>query len=122
MAAPNLTHSVSGKKVSGVSGKDFITVTFSSNEAYAAFECRATKAGEEYGVGVGELVAAFSTTPAGTERSFEIYDDHLVNGDGAYRISLFAQSEDGSWNDNQVTFSSDSAMMFANGQLFLAGR
>ena len=122
MAAPNLTYSVSGKKVSGVSGKDFITVTFSADDVYAAFECRATKSGESYGVGVGELIAGFSTTPANTERSFEIYDDHLVNGDGEYRISLFAQGEDGSWNDNQISIPTGSAMMFADGQLFLTGR
>ena len=37
---------------------------------------------------------------ANTQRSFEVYDDYLVHGDGNYRISLFAQGEDGSWNDN----------------------
>ena len=122
MAVPNLTYTVTGKTVSGVSGKDCITVAFSADMGYAAFECRATKSGEAYGVGVGELVAAFSTTPADTERSFEIYDEHLVNGDGTYRISLFAQGTDGSWNDNQVFVPSGSALMFAGGQLFLSGR
>ena len=122
MAAPNLTHTVTGKTVSGVAGKDLISVTFSADAPYAAFECRATKAGEAYGVGVGALVAAFSATPANTERTFEVYDDHLVHGDGTYRISLFVQGEDGSWNDNQAFIPSGSALMFAGGQAFLSRR
>lgn len=100
MAAPKLTYSVSGKKVSGVSGYDHIIVSFQSDISYTQFECRATKVGEDYGVGKGQLVASFSSTPAQTQRTFEVYDDYLVHGDGDYRISLFAQGEDGSWNDN----------------------
>jgi len=122
MGAPNLSYNVSGKTVSAVSGFDLVTVTFSADAAYQAFECRATKTGETYGVGVGELVAAFSTTPAGTERTFEIYDDHLINGDGTYRISLFVQGEDGSWNDNQSFIPSGSALFMAGGQVFLSRR
>lgn len=100
MGAPNLTFTISGNKVSHVSGHDFITVTFKSDIAYQVFECRATKIGEDYGVGKGELISTFSETPANTDRTFEIYDDYLTNGDGKYRISLFAQSKDGNWNDN----------------------
>ena len=100
MAAPKLTYSISGEKVSGVSGYDHIIVSFQSDIWYTQFECRATKVGEDYGVGKGQLVASFSSTPAQTQRTFEVYDDYLVHGDGDYRISLFAQGEDGSWNDN----------------------
>ncbi len=99
MAAPVLTFSVSGGKISTVSGFDRISVTFSSDIAYTTFECRATKSGAAWGVGVGSLVASFSSTPAGTSRTFEVYDDYLINGDGKYRISLFAQSANGEWND-----------------------
>lgn len=53
--------------------------------------------GESWGVGIGTLIASFSQTPANTSRSFDIYDDYLVRGDGEYRISLFAQGTDGSW-------------------------
>lgn len=63
MAAPKLTFSVSGEKVSAVSGFDYIIVAFQSDIPYQAFECRATKTGEEYGVGKGALIASFSTTP-----------------------------------------------------------
>ena len=61
MAAPKLTFSISGEKVSAVSGFDYIIVAFQSDIPYQAFECRATKAGEEYGVGKGALIASFST-------------------------------------------------------------
>ncbi|MEG2624529.1 MAG: hypothetical protein RSC06_16685 [Clostridia bacterium] len=100
MAAPDVTFSAS-KTALGVG--DFITVSFTSDIAMSAFEARATTFGAAYGVGIGTLVGAFSATPAGVQRTFEIYETELVNGDGQYRISLFAQSaEDGAWNDNYL--------------------
>ena len=51
MSAPGLTFSITGNKISAVSGFDSITVSFSSDVAYQAFECRATKAGEDWGRG-----------------------------------------------------------------------
>ena len=98
MSAPNLVFSVSGTQISDESGFNYISVTFSADAPYQAFECRATKLGE------GVLVSSFSQTPAGTPRTFEVYDADLVNGDGDYRISLYAQGMDGSWNDNWVFF------------------
>ena len=86
MAAPGLTFTITGNKISAVSGFDSITVKFSSDIAYTAFECRATKTGEDWGRGKGALIASFSQTPAGTERTFEVYDDFLLSGDGEYRI------------------------------------
>lgn len=97
MAVPTLTFSTTGSKISSVEGHDHITVTFTANGAYKSFECRATKSGESWGVGIGTLIASFSQTPANTSRSFDIYDDYLVRGDGEYRISLFAQDMNGSW-------------------------
>lgn len=97
MAVPTLTFSTTGSKISSVEGHDHITVTFTANGSYKSFECRATKSGESWGVGIGTLIASFSQTPANTSRSFDIYDDYLVRGDGEYRISLFAQDMDGSW-------------------------
>lgn len=124
MSAPNLSFSVSGSKVSSVSGFDCIVVSFQADAPYQAFECRATKVGEEYGLGRGTLIASFSQTPASTERTFEIYDDFLVNGDGEYRISLFAQGEDGSWNDNYgfIPSSETETMLDADGLEFLCMR
>lgn len=100
MAAPDLTFTVSGTVLSAQKGYDAITVTFSPDIACTAFECRATPLGAAYGRGVGTLVASFAATPAGVTRSFEIYDEYLTAGDGDYRISLYAQGQDGSWNDN----------------------
>ena len=108
MAAPELTFSITGNKISAVSGFDSITVAFSSDIAYKSFECRATKSGEDWGRGKGALIASFSQTPAGTERTFDVYDDFLLSGDGEYRISLFAQAMDGSWNDNYGFIPADS--------------
>lgn len=97
MAVPTLTFSTTGSKISSVEGHDHITVTFTADGAYKSFECRATKSGESWGVGIGTLISSFSQTPANTSRSFDIYDDYLVRGDGEYRISLFAQDTNGSW-------------------------
>ena len=101
MSAPNLDFETSSVRMSDEIGADHITVTFSADAPYQAFECRATKVGDEWGLGRGTLCASFSQTPANTQRTFEIYDDYLVHGDGDYRISLFVQGMDGSWNDNQ---------------------
>ena len=122
MGAPNVTYSITKNKISAISGFDSLTVTFSADGEYAAFECRATKADAEWGVGLGALVASFSQTPANTERTFEIYDDYLLNGDGDYRISLYVQSADGAWNDtigfipNGATY----ALQTADGKSFLS--
>lgn len=123
MAAPNLTFSVSGSKISGREPYDRIIVAFSSDIAYTAVECRATKVGDPYGVGRGTLIASFSQTPAGVRRQFEVYDDFLVHGDGEYRVSLFAQGEDGSWNDNYGFIPAGSAgLADAAGKAFLCMR
>lgn len=123
MAAPGLTFSVSGYKISDDPGFDHIVVNFQSDIPYKAFECRATKVGDDYGVGKGALVASFSTTPAKTPRQFEVYDDYLVHGDGDYRISLFAQGEDGSWNDNYYYIPQNSSMyVCADGKPYLCMR
>ena len=123
MAAPELTFSVTGSAISDEAGFDHITVTFSADAVCQAFECRATKAGEEWGRGKGVLVASFSQTPAGVERTFEVYDDFLIHGDGEYRISLFAQGMDGSWNDNHTYIPTGSSMyVTADGEPYLCMR
>lgn len=124
MSAPNLEFTVSGTKLSDESGFDYISVTFSTDAQYQAFECRATKVGEDWGRGKGTLVASFSQTPANTQRTFEVYDDYLVHGDGEYRISLFAQGIDGSWNDNWgfVPNGQTDTMLTADGLEYLVMR
>lgn len=123
MSAPNIEFSVTGHKVSDDPGFDHITVTFSADAQYQSFECRATKVGEDWGRGKGVLVASFSQTPANTQRTFEVYDDFLIYGDGEYRISLFAQGMDGSWNDNWAFIpSGEDGMTTADGLEFLTMR
>lgn len=121
--SPEITFNVAGDKISDEAGYNSLTVTFSSDIDYSEFECRATKAGQPYGVGIGVLVAAFSYTPANTQRVFEVYDTHLISGDGEYRISLFAKSvETGTWNDNHAFFASGSTFITADGKIFLCVR
>ena len=124
MAAPNLEFTVSGNKLSDEAGFDHISVTFSADAQYQAFECRATKVGDDWGLGKGVLVASFSQTPGNTQRTFEVYDDFLVHGDGEYRISLFAQGVDGSWNDNQgfIPSGESEAMLTVDGLEYLVMR
>lgn len=124
MSAPNLTFDISGTELSDETGFDHITVTFSADAQYQTFECRATKVGEDWGLGKGVLVASFSQTPAGVPRTFEVYDDFLVHGDGEYRISLFAQGMDGSWNDNHgfIPSGQTETMLTADGLEFLVMR
>lgn len=123
MPAPQIEFSASKNKISSTTGFDSVTVTFSADIAYTEFQCRATKAGEDWGVGVGQLIAAFSSTPANTLRTFEIYDEYLVNGDGDYRISLYAKGEDGAWNDNHLFIPSGSdALITSDGAIFLCVR
>lgn len=123
MAAPQLSFTVTNYKVSSADGYDHVEVIFSSDIAYTAFECRATKAGENYGRGVGRLIASFSTTPAATSRTFQVYDYDLVNGEGEYRISLYAQSEDGGWNDNHAFIPANSdGLVTSDNKTFLCMR
>lgn len=123
MPAPELSFTASGNVISAVSGFDSITVEFSSDIPYTAFECRATAAAAEWGRGKGALIASFSATPANTTRSFEVYDDYLLLGDGQYRISLYAQAQDGSWNDNGWFIpSGSSGLLTADGKQFLSMR
>ena len=120
MSAPNLTFSMD-KTAIGVS--QYATVAFSSDIPYTQFEARATPDSAAWGLGVGTLVGAFSTTPANTQRSFEIYDTEIISGDGVYRISLFAQGEDGSWNDNgQFIDYNGNNLKTSDGNNFLAMR
>ena len=123
MPAPALTFTASGSEISDEAGFNSITVSFSSDIPYQAFQCRATKVGEDFGVGKGVLVASFSNTPANTERTFEVYDDFLVSGDGKYRISLFAQGLDGSWNDNYYYIPTGASMyVCSDGEPYLCMR
>lgn len=117
MAAPQISFR---KDFNKVSAGRYVTVVFSADAAYIQFEARATRANAEYGVGIGTLVASFSYTPAETERTFEIYNTNLLEGDGLYRLSLFARGEDGSWNDDVAFYTSEQEpVMTSDGKSYL---
>ena len=120
MAAPSITFSYTKNALSRVTGYQSLTVTFSADLAYTAFECRATKSGDAFGRGVGKLLASFADTPAQTARSFTVYGTDLLSGDGTYRISLYAQSQDGGWNDNAGFMVSGNQLITADNQVFLS--
>lgn len=114
MPAPSISFTITGNKISSESGYNSISVTFSSDITYTQCEVRTTKVGDSWGRSQGRLVAAFSTTPADTSRTFEVYDTDLISGEGDYRISIYAQSEDGGWNDNWAFIPSQSSSLITN--------
>lgn len=108
MAIPdiNCTHDVDI-----VSTVQVCTVDFSVSENFLQFEARATKNGEPFGRGIGNLITEMNIAspnyfPGNKEFSFVITDADLVNGEGLYRISLYAKNVDGIWSD-AVAFSWD---------------
>lgn len=121
MAAPQLTFSITGNKISAVSGSTrspFPSRRTSPTRPSSAARRSPARIGA---AGKGALIASFSQTPAGTQRTFEVYDDFLLSGDGEYRISLFAQGADGSWNDNYgfIPLGESQALKTADGEDFL---
>lgn len=65
MAAPGLSFSVTGNRISGTSGYDHISVTFQSDIAYVTFGVPGDEGWGGLWSGKGmALVASFSTTPA----------------------------------------------------------
>ena len=51
MPAPDISFTITGNKISSVSGYDNISVTFSSDITYSQCEVRATKASDSWGRG-----------------------------------------------------------------------
>lgn len=101
MAIPNITFT---KDVDIVSTVQSCTVDFYVDENFRKFEARATKQGDPYGRGVGNLVTEMYIVspnyfPANKSYAFVITDTDLVFGEGVYRISMYAQNTDGIWSD-----------------------
>ena len=123
MAAPGLTFTITGNKISAVSGFDSITVKFSSDIVVLGGNGSQKTANmlSEEGLNVVSLPKTIDNDLPGTERTFEVYDDFLLSGDGEYRISLYAQGADGSWNDSYgfVPSGTTKTMLTADGKEFL---
>ena len=88
-----------------------VTVTFSCQVHMKKFYATAVKDGNDYGFINNILVDIRETNPTGvllyelTERAantnfnFIINTSSLTAGDGLYRINLYAQNDNGIWNE-----------------------
>lgn len=79
-------------KLSTVSGKNAITITFSSDINLQQWEVRA----DGNGVGSGDLIASGGSISANVE--YTVYGNQLTWGDRNYRINIYGQSIEGVWN------------------------
>ena len=85
-------------KISGVTGYDRCTVTFTSDQALTYWEARATTT-QTPGHGVGLLVES-GTLAKGATGYVYVDNEELTNGDLQYRISIYGQNVDGTWSDS----------------------
>ena len=84
-------------KISGVSGYDRCTVTFTSDQALTYWEARATTT-QTPAHGVGLLVES-GTLAKGATGYVYVDDEELTNGDLNYTITIYGQNADGRWSD-----------------------
>lgn len=85
-------------KISGVSGRDRCTVTFTSDQVLAYWEARATVSWVTPGHGIGLLVES-GTLANGETGTVYVDDEELTNGDTNYTVSIFGQNAEGTWSD-----------------------
>lgn len=128
----NVNQKLSGKTFTNLEGQEIdcskVTVTFSSSLPIKQFYATAVKDGKDYGFINDVLVDIRETNPTGvklhdlrsrnanTNFSFDINYSNLTDGDGEYRIGLYTQTTDGTWNyeyffitndDKNVQFNND---------------
>lgn len=84
-------------KISGVSGYDRCTVTFTSDQALSYWEARATTT-QTPAHGVGLLVES-GTLSKGETGYVYVDNEELTNGDLNYTITIYGQNADGRWSD-----------------------
>lgn len=84
-------------KISGISGHDRCTVTFTSDQALSYWEARATTT-QTPAHGVGLLVES-GTLSKGETGYVYVDDEELTNGDLNYTITIYGQNADGRWSD-----------------------
>ena len=130
----NAAHKLSGKTYVNPSGTTIdcsqVSVTFSSSTHFKKFYATAVKDGNDYGFINDVLVDIRETNPTGvkihelTERnanvdfSFTINTNtHLTAGEGSYRIGLYVQQDDGTWNYEYFFVTTESGGAHKNVQL-----
>ena len=79
-------------KLSRVSGKNEISITFSSDKDLSEWEVRA----DGTGVGSGDLIA--SGWAISSNVNFTVNGIQLTWGDRIYRINVYGKSTEGVWN------------------------
>ena len=82
----------SATKLSRVSGKNEISITFSSDKDLSEWEVRA----DGTGVGSGDLIASGGAISSNV--NFTVNGIQLTWGDRIYRINVYGKSTEGLWN------------------------
>ena len=83
----------SATKLSMVSGKNEISITFSSDKDLSEWEVRA----DGTGVGSGDLIASGGAISSNV--NFTVNGIQLTWGDRIYRINVYGKSAEGVWNN-----------------------
>ena len=83
----------SATKLSRVSGKNEISITFSSDKDLSEWEVRA----DGTGVGSGDLIASGGAISSNV--NFTVNGIQLTWGDRVYRINVYGKSAEGVWNN-----------------------
>ena len=83
----------SATKLSRVSGKNEISITFSSDKDLSEWEVRA----DGTGVGSGDLIASGGAVSSNV--NFTVNGIQLTWGDRIYRINVYGKSTEGVWNN-----------------------
>ena len=83
----------SATKLSRVSGKNEISITFSSDKDLSEWEVRA----DGTGVGSGDLIASGGAISSNV--NFTVNGIQLTWGDRIYRINVYGKSTEGVWNN-----------------------
>ena len=79
-------------KLSRISGKNEISITFSSDKDLSEWEVRA----DGTGVGSGDLIASGGAISSNV--NFTVNGIQLTWGDRIYRINVYGKSTEGVWN------------------------
>ncbi len=96
------------------------TVNVTSDLPFIAIEARATHYGAAFGKGIGVCLLSDDSSAAGgvvslpvavKQYTFDAESDEIQT-DGAYRITVFVQTEDGKWNDGSALYTSSGDKVF----------
>lgn len=91
-------------RISGKEGFAVSQVVFTCDIDLQAFEARATKEGNPYGVGQGDLLHSAQDVKNGEDIFFSISSSMLTQGDGNYRVSLYGKANDVSFDFGALDF------------------